>query len=233
VGAVAPSSSKLAAAVSAIIPSHGDPVVVELGPGTGAFTDAIQGKLGGRGRHLAIEQNLSMASLLKERHKRVDVVQASAQHLPQILVKHQIPQVDIVVSGLPWVSLPASVAEATLEAITSILAPDGVFTTFGYSFARSLAPAQRFRQLLINSFEEAVESSVAHCRSSDRCVHTQYSTMLRDAGHQGMVGCGVERRKVSPANSPVGETFPDHVDVVDGTYRGEGNDGVTRQRVRR
>ena len=56
-GAIAPSSRYLAAAVTAPIPERGDPVVVELGPGTGSFTAEIQRRLGGRGRHIAVEIN--------------------------------------------------------------------------------------------------------------------------------------------------------------------------------
>lgn len=36
-GAIAPSSPWLARAVSASVPERGDPVVIELGPGTGSF----------------------------------------------------------------------------------------------------------------------------------------------------------------------------------------------------
>ena len=57
IGAVAPSSRRLAAAVCAPIPERGEPIVIELGPGTGAFTAEIQQRLGGRGHHLAVELN--------------------------------------------------------------------------------------------------------------------------------------------------------------------------------
>jgi hypothetical protein len=37
-GAVAPSSERLGAVLASIVPSQGEPVVVELGPGTGAVS---------------------------------------------------------------------------------------------------------------------------------------------------------------------------------------------------
>jgi len=110
-------------------PCDGDPVVVELGPGTGAFTEAIQARLGTRGRHIAVELNPRLATLTASRHRGVDMVHASADTLPEILADRGIANADFIVSGLPWVSMPAPVAEATLDAARSVLAPDGAFTT--------------------------------------------------------------------------------------------------------
>ncbi|WP_331744213.1 hypothetical protein OG762_49465 (plasmid) [Streptomyces sp. NBC_01136] len=57
-GAIAPSSQHLARLICAPVSERGEPVVVELGAGTGPFTVEIQRKLAGLGRHLAIEVNL-------------------------------------------------------------------------------------------------------------------------------------------------------------------------------
>jgi len=122
-------------------PCDGDPVVVELGPGTGAFTEAIQARLGTRGRHIAVELNPRLATLTASRHRGVDMVHASADTLPEILADRGIANADFIVSGLPWVSMPAPVAEATLDAARSVLAPDGAFTTFGYTLVRGFRRA--------------------------------------------------------------------------------------------
>lgn len=155
-GAIAPSSATLAAAVAMTIPHTGDPTVVELGPGTGAFTEAIQRTLGGRGRHIAVELNPRLATHLAARHPAVDVVPSSAEDLPRILAERGITTVDLVISGLPWVSLSPLTAHAALDAATRALAPGGAFTTFGYAFARGLPPARRFRSMLAASYEEVV-----------------------------------------------------------------------------
>jgi phosphatidylethanolamine/phosphatidyl-N-methylethanolamine N-methyltransferase len=156
VGALAPSSPRLAAAITATIPHYGDPVVVELGPGTGSFTDAIQARLGTRGRHIAVELNPRLATLTASRHRRVDMVRASADRLPQILADRGISHADLIISGLPWVSMSASVAEVALDAVADVLAPSGAFTTFGYTLVRGLAPGRRFRRMLTARFEEVV-----------------------------------------------------------------------------
>jgi phosphatidylethanolamine/phosphatidyl-N-methylethanolamine N-methyltransferase len=73
VGAVAPSAPALAMRAITPVPATGDPVVVELGPGTGAFTGVIQDRLGGRGYHLAMEIDPAFAAVVRRRHPRVDV----------------------------------------------------------------------------------------------------------------------------------------------------------------
>jgi phosphatidylethanolamine/phosphatidyl-N-methylethanolamine N-methyltransferase len=156
VGALAPSSPHLAAAITATIPHYGDPVVVELGPGTGSFTAAIQARLGTRGRHIAVELNPRLATLTASRHRRVDMVRANADRLPQILADRGISHADLIISGLPWVSMSASVAEVALDAVTDVLAPSGAFTTFGYALVRGRAPARRFRRMVTARFEEVV-----------------------------------------------------------------------------
>jgi phosphatidylethanolamine/phosphatidyl-N-methylethanolamine N-methyltransferase len=154
-GAIAPSSRRLATTGAAAVPEQGDPVVVELGPGTGAFTEEIQRRLSGRGRHLAIELNPELADLVRRRFPTVGVVAANALDLPRILAG--LEQADIVISGLPWSFFPAATQRGILGGVSSILAPTGAFTTFAYIHARPGRPATRFRRLLTSRFEEVVE----------------------------------------------------------------------------
>lgn len=67
IGAIAPSFRHLARAVTCAIAERGEPVVVELAPGTGPFTAGVQRTLAGRGRHLAVEINPRLAELLRDR----------------------------------------------------------------------------------------------------------------------------------------------------------------------
>ncbi|GAA1507651.1 methyltransferase domain-containing protein [Sphaerisporangium rubeum] len=157
-GAVAPSSRRLARAIACPVPERGDPVIVELGPGTGAFTAEIQRRLGGRGHHLAVEINPRLAELLAGRHPAAQVVVDDAAELPRILTERGLDRADAVISGLPWAAFSPSVQDRLLAAITAALAPAGAFTTFAYVHARTLPPALRFRRLLGTAFEEVVQS---------------------------------------------------------------------------
>jgi len=156
VGAVAPSSDALAARAVAPLPGTGNPVVVELGPGTGAFTGVIQDRLGGRGYHLAVEVDPVFAGVLRRRHPRVDVVVADAARLPDLLAMRGLPRVDVVVSGLPWVAFPEARAGGTLVRVASVMAPHAAFTTFAYVHALWTPPARRLRAYLARTFEEVV-----------------------------------------------------------------------------
>lgn len=136
--AVAPSSAALAAAMTADVAPGA--AVLELGPGTGAFTRAIQERLGGTGRHLAVELDAGWAALLADRYPAVEVVRADARDLPALLDERGAGPVDAVVSGLPWVAYAGTDLHALIAAA---LAPTGVFTQFAYTATRRLPPARR------------------------------------------------------------------------------------------
>ena len=156
VGAIAPSSPALAAAITVGLPERGEPVVVELGPGTGAFSTQIQQRLGGRGRHLAVEVNPTMARTLKSRCPGVEIIEGDAAGLPDMLAERGVAAVDLVISGLPWAVFAADHQQAVLDAVRAVLRPDGVFATFAYAHARVLPPARAFRRRLAATFEEVV-----------------------------------------------------------------------------
>ncbi|MEV0347437.1 SAM-dependent methyltransferase [Nonomuraea sp. NPDC050680] len=156
IGALAPSSRWLAAAVCTPVPERGEPTVVELGPGTGPFTAEIQRRLGGRGHHLAVEVNQSLAALLAERFPTVDVAHDDATELRRLLSERGLRQADVVVSGLPWAAFPDDLQRGLLGAVASTLSSAGAFTTFSYIHAVPLNSARRFRALLAERFEEVV-----------------------------------------------------------------------------
>lgn len=158
--AVAPSGVALADRMALPIPHRGDPVVVELGPGTGAFSRAIRQRLGGRGQHLAIEVNPLMAGRLAARFPQMQVVHGEAGRLPEILAARGIDRADIIVSGLPWFAYPASPdrPRPLAETLAAALAEDGVLTQFAYTWTRWAPPAVRLLHDLRTRFEEVVTS---------------------------------------------------------------------------
>ncbi|MCT9930298.1 methyltransferase domain-containing protein [Planotetraspora sp. A-T 1434] len=155
-GAIAPSSRRLSSAVCVPVPERGDPVVVELGPGTGPFTAEIQRRLGGRGRHLAVEINQRLAGHLAAAHPGVEIVVGDAERLPRLLAERDLPAADVIVSGLPWAAFSPAHQSSLLAAVVEALDPRGAFTTFSYVHARPLPPALRFRRGLADAFEEVV-----------------------------------------------------------------------------
>ena len=169
--AVAPSSRALAAAMVEPLPRDG--VVVELGPGTGAFTRAIGEHTGGRAQHLAVELNPRWAALLRRRHPEVDVVRADARTLPALLAERGLRQADAVVSGLPWVAYsPGPDGRGLHAVITDALTDDGVFTQFAYSWTRWAPPARRQLDDLRAHFARVTVSPVVRRNLPPAVVYT-------------------------------------------------------------
>jgi phospholipid N-methyltransferase len=174
VGAVYPSSPTLADRITAPVPRTGDPVVVELGPGTGSFTGEIQRRLAGRGHQLAIEINTDFAGALSRRYPAVDVISADAGNLRELLAARGHSQANVIVSGLPWAAFNENLQHMLLDAVADSLTDDGAFTTFAYLFAIWTPPAQRLRNALRARFEEVTmgrtvwanlpPALVYHCR---------------------------------------------------------------------
>ncbi|MGH4023553.1 MAG: class I SAM-dependent methyltransferase [Pseudonocardiaceae bacterium] len=155
-GAVAPSSSRLAARLAAVVPGVGEPVVVELGPGTGSATTAIEHRLAGRGRHVAVEIDPVLAQHLRAEYPDVEVLVGDAAELEGLLAGHDVPGADVVVSGLPWSLIETDAQRAIVEATARSLRPGGSFTTLAYLHALPMPRARRFRTLLGEVFDEVL-----------------------------------------------------------------------------
>ncbi|MGH3613143.1 MAG: class I SAM-dependent methyltransferase [Pseudonocardia sp.] len=140
IATVAASSDALVAEMIRPFPDREDPLIVELGAGTGRVTDAVQRRLAGRGRHLAIEINPMLARGLAERHPAVTVVCADAAALPDVLADHGLGQADLVSSLLPWQAYRCAPIP---RLIAQILAPGGAFTQAKFVITRRMAPARR------------------------------------------------------------------------------------------
>lgn len=155
-GAVAPSSARLGDRLASIVPGSGEPVVVELGPGTGPTTAAVQRRLRGRGHHLAVEVDPVLAGHVAREHPSVDVVVGDAAELGRILAERGLTAVDAVLSGLPWSLISPETQRAILEAVAGVLRPGAAFTTIAYVHALPLGGARQFRTLLGSLFDEVL-----------------------------------------------------------------------------
>ena len=120
VGAVCPSSPWLAAAMANA--ARGARLLVELGAGTGAITQALVTQ------HpavplVAVELQRGLARLLQQRFAHVDVRRASAHEVLDTLHDLAPPQT-VLVSSLPFQSLPAEWRDTTTQAIARFLRAD-------------------------------------------------------------------------------------------------------------
>lgn len=160
VGAVYPSSARLAALLASVVPSVGKPVVVELGAGTGSVSSAIAQRAPRGSRHLALELDGEMATYLREQHPFVEVVNADARDLGAVLAARGISEVAAVVSGLPWSLFNPMIQERILRQVAEAIGAEGVFTTFAYAHATPMPSARNFRRALEQTFDEVHLSGV-------------------------------------------------------------------------
>src|SRR5580692_9288787 len=84
-GAVAPSSPQLGAAMARWLPRNPESFVLELGPGTGAVTDALLKRGLREDRLVAIEFNPNLAKLLSKRFPRAHIINGDAWDLDSLI----------------------------------------------------------------------------------------------------------------------------------------------------
>ncbi len=160
IGAILPSSPALAEVMLAPIDFATARVVVEFGPGTGAFTGHIARRLRPPCRYLGIELNPAFTHSLSLRFPQLGFVNASAADLTRILADEGIDEVDAIVCGLPWATLPVSLQHAVFAPMDRALVPGGVFVTFGYFQSLVMPAAQALRRRLRHHFAEVERSPV-------------------------------------------------------------------------
>lgn len=158
VGAIAPSSKRLARAMVDDIDFTGAKAVLEFGPGLGAFTQAILPRLDPDTRYLAIDINPMMVRSWRSRFPDQTIVEGSVADVAQICRDHGIEQVDIIISGLPWASFPDDLQVSTLTGVTRILRPGGRLVTFGYHIGTVLPAGRRFYKRLPDYFSRLTKS---------------------------------------------------------------------------
>jgi len=148
VGAVTASSRALADAMVRDLDLGHPGRIIELGPGTGAFTSAIVDGLGAGTEFLAIDIDSEFVKQIQKRFPAIDCVCASAENLEAIARDRGLWPVEHIVSGLPFVSLPQPMTKQILEGVQHSLRPGGTFTTFQYVHGYGLPSAIAFRRAM-------------------------------------------------------------------------------------
>jgi len=160
IGAVAPSSRGLAELIVDLAGVAQADVIVEYGPGTGAFTQRILEVKRPEAKLVAVEFHPTMAAQLRRRFPQVDVVEDSVANLGRILAERGLKQADSIVSGLPWAAFDSGLRDRLLEATITALRPGGRFATFAYVEGSILPGARRLRRKLRRLFTEVHRSPI-------------------------------------------------------------------------
>ena len=154
VGSFWPSSPALAEQIVEGCDLASRETVVELGPGTGAFTGLILDRLQRRSQFFALEINRMNVMELRQRFPRLQVYADCAGKLPDYLRLHRERMADCIISGLAWGNMLPATQNRILDAVVSSLAPGGLFTTFAYVHASWFPTSLRFRNRLFRHFSK-------------------------------------------------------------------------------
>jgi phospholipid N-methyltransferase len=195
VGSIVPSSGWLARSIVDAVGVRDGDILLELGPGTGAFTAELVSRFP-RHRIIAVELGASMARGLQRRFPKVEVVTGSAEDLTRILDRMGIQRVDRIVSGLPWALWSPGFQERLLDEVACCLSPEGRFVTFHYLHSIALGRVRSTRQLLCRRFREVHFTRPTWINLPPALVHVADRPWLGASVPSGSVG-------MAPAPRPV------------------------------
>ncbi len=161
IGAIAPSSKKLARRIIEQINFDRVRVIVEYGPGTGAFTRQILERIhSNRTIFFGLELNEQMNRIACAQVPEVPIFQDSAAEIRKYLRQFGVKHADAVISGLPWASFPESLQDDILYETQAGLRKGGTFSTFAYLHGLVLPSGIRFRNKLKQHFSKVRVSPV-------------------------------------------------------------------------
>ncbi len=132
IGAIAPSSRELGAAMAAQVPKHTAQPIIELGGGTGAITAALLEAGVARRQLFVIERDPVLHDVLVERFPGVQIVLGDAAELGPLLRSRNVLQAGAVVSGLPLINMRKATQQRIVEQSFALLGPGAPFIQFTY-----------------------------------------------------------------------------------------------------
>jgi phosphatidylethanolamine/phosphatidyl-N-methylethanolamine N-methyltransferase len=135
VGSVRPSSRFLSEKMLENIDFLDAKTIVELGPGTGVFTEKILEKMAVDAQLLVFELNKNFMRGLRKKIKdpRVIFIHDSAEKMEEYLEKHHLAQADVIISSLPLFNFPQELRETIISNAYKILKNAGKYIQFQYS----------------------------------------------------------------------------------------------------
>ncbi len=137
VGAIAPSSRFLVKKMCSKVDFETAKVLIELGPGTGAFTSEILNRARKDAKIFVFELNTDFYKLLSKKFNdsRILLVNESAENLRTVLRSHDIDEADAVISSLPLTVIPEPIKTNIVKSAHGILKPKGTYVQYQYSLS--------------------------------------------------------------------------------------------------
>src|SRR5882757_6688406 len=153
-GSIVPSSRFLIKQLLEPIDWERAHVIVEYGPGVGGITAEVLRRMRPNAILIAIETNPEFVSFLRSstRDERLRVVEASAESVDEILRQHGHEKESYIISGFPFITIPATERERILRNTCRVLEPGGSFLVYQFS-TRVLQDLRRIFRYVRRQFE--------------------------------------------------------------------------------
>ncbi|USG64761.1 phospholipid methyltransferase [Brevibacillus ruminantium] len=148
VGSIIPSSRFLCRQMLRNVEWNKTDVIIELGPGTGAFTKEILELKRDDATYVLVERDPQFRDMLVNRFDNLTIWDEALQ-LNEYRRNAGIEKADVIISGLPFANFPAELRAGILNEVQSALAPGGLFITFQYSLQLKAELQERFQRVEI------------------------------------------------------------------------------------
>ena len=158
VGAITPSSPKLAAEMLHGLEPDEDNIVLELGVGTGAITKFLQGVIPDDRSYFGIEVDPALVRSLNGKFPDLNIICGNAADAYDIHAASGLGKVRYVVCCLPFVSLPKEVSDSVLIEIEKFMDEGCELRIFQYAHGYFLPPAIKLRELLKSRYGKSRRS---------------------------------------------------------------------------
>ncbi len=147
-----PSSRFLAAKMLNHIPIEDAKVVVELGPGTGVFTEKILEMLGANTQLIVVELNDDFFNTLENKfhHPNLHLKHGSADQIEFYLKELGFDKADLIISSLPLANFPSELRNNVIETAKNCLDNNGRFVQFQYSLQSLKTLKRNFHTVKVN-----------------------------------------------------------------------------------
>jgi phosphatidylethanolamine/phosphatidyl-N-methylethanolamine N-methyltransferase len=132
-GAVIPSGKVLARTMARYVDTHATGPVIELGPGTGAVTEALVEHGVDPARLVLVEFNPTFCRTLKRKFPAATVVQENAYSLRRALSEALLEPAAAVVSGLPLMTKPMITRLRLITDAFALMGQGSPFIQFTYA----------------------------------------------------------------------------------------------------
>ena len=132
VGAIMPTSARMANKMASIIDTGSGLPVLELGPGTGVITKAILAKGVKPENLVSIEYSTGFVEHLRGKYPGVNFINGDAFNIAETLKDYRGQKFDCVISGIPLLNFPMHQRVTLIESLLDLMPAGRPVVQFSY-----------------------------------------------------------------------------------------------------